>query len=173
MVKRALLVIDMLNDFILPEGSLSVGPVGEKVIEPIAAEMKSFREAGDPIIFVCDNHLPDDPEFTMFPRHCVRGTWGAQVIDALAPRDGDIVIPKRRYSAFFGTDLDLTLRELGVEELVLVGVCTNICVLYTACDARMRNYQVTVPRTAVASFDEEAHRFALAQMETVLGVRVV
>lgn len=172
MTKRALLVIDMLNDFIEPEGSLSVGRAGEEIIGPIAREIRRFRGAGEPVIFICDHHLAADPEFSMFPVHCVKGTRGAEVIDALKPGEEDLVIPKRRYSAFFGTDLDLCLRELGVEELVLVGVCTNICVLYTACDARMRNYRVTVLETGVASFDEEAHRFALTQMKNVLGVKV-
>ncbi|MFY9415579.1 MAG: isochorismatase family cysteine hydrolase [bacterium] len=173
MPKRALLVIDMLKDFIEPEGSLYVGKAGEAIIEPVAREIRRFREAGEPVIYVCDQHLATDPEFAMFPAHCVRGTRGAEVIDQLKPREEELVIPKRRYSAFFGTDLDLCLRELGVEELVLVGVCTNICVLYTACDARMRNYKVTVLKDGVASFDEEAHRFALEQMENVLGVQVV
>lgn len=173
MTKRALLVIDMLNDFIEPRGSLYVGRAGEEIVEAIAQEVRRFREAGEPVIFICDHHLAADPEFAMFPAHCVKGSRGAEVIDQLKPREEELVIPKRRYSAFFGTDLDLCLRELGVEELVLVGVCTNICVLYTACDARMRNYKVTVLKDGVASFDEEAHRFALEQMENVLGVQVV
>jgi len=91
----------------------------------------------------------------------------------LAPQEGDLKIYKRRYSAFFGTDLDLTLRELGVTEVELVGVCTQICVLYTAADARMLNYDVTVRRNCVASFDPQAHEFALKEMEKTLGVKVI
>ncbi|NLP17507.1 MAG: cysteine hydrolase [Firmicutes bacterium] len=172
MTKRALLVIDMLNDFILPEGSLSVGPAGEAIVPLIAQQIKEFREAGEPVIYICDHHRAEDPEFEMFPPHCVQGTPGAEIVEALAPVEGELVIFKRRYSAFFATQLDLCLREMGIVELLLVGVCTNICVLYTACDARMRTYDVTVLKDAVASFDEEAHDFALAQMENVLGVEV-
>ncbi len=91
----------------------------------------------------------------------------------MAPREGDFQVYKRRYSAFFGTDLDLTLRELGVTELELVGVCTQICVLYTAADARMLNYNITVRKECVASFDEDAHAFALKEMEKTLGVKVL
>jgi len=170
---RALLVIDMLNDFLEEQGALYCGPAGREIIPEVSNRVTRAREAGEPVVFVCDRHTEHDTEFEMFPPHCVAGTAGAGVCPELTHREGDIVVPKRRYSAFFGTDLDLHLRELGVEEVVLVGVCTNICVLYTAADARMRGYEVTVPSEAVASFDEEAHRFALEQMEKVLGVRVV
>lgn len=172
MGKWALLVIDMLRDFVAEEGSLYCGPVASALVGPVAAEIEAARAAGAPVVYVCDRHLPDDPEFAMFPPHCVAGSPGAQVVPAVAPRPGDRVIPKRRFSGFFGTDLDLTLRELGVERLRLVGVCTNICVLYTAADGRMRGYEVEVPRDGVASFDAGAHEWALQQMEKVLGVRV-
>jgi len=89
------------------------------------------------------------------------------------PAPGDKIIPKRRYSGFFQTDLDLTLRELGVDEIVLVGVCTNICCLYTAADARNLNYKVTAVRDAMSSFDEAAHEYALKEMEKTLGVTVI
>ena len=170
---RALLVIDMLNDFLEEEGALYCGPTGRAIVPVVVDRIREAREAGEPVFFVCDRHTHGDREFEMFPAHCVTGTAGAGVIPELTHRGGDFVVPKRRFSAFYGTDLDLHLRELGVEELVLVGLCTNICVFFTAADARMRNYRVTVPEAGVASFDVEAHRFALGQMEKVLGVRVV
>jgi len=169
---KALVVIDMLKDFINADGKLSIGPAATNVVKAIARRIDEARAAGWPVIYVCDRHTEDDPEFGMFPPHCVAGTPGAEVVDELRPRPGDKVIPKRRFSGFFQTDLDLTLRELGVGRLRLVGVCTNICVLYTAADARMRGYEVEVPRDKVASFDPGAHEWALGQMEKVLGVRV-
>lgn len=171
-MSKALLVIDMLNDFIDENGALYVGAAGRRIIKTIKERINAARKAGDQVIFVCDRHAPDDAEFNMFPPHCCVGEKGAEIIPELTPQPGERVIPKRRYSAFFGTDLDLTLREGGVNELEIVGVCTNICVLYTAADARMLNYQVYVPREAVASFDEEAHRFALQEMEKTLGVKL-
>jgi len=170
---RALLVIDMLNDFLEEKGALYCGPAGRAVIPKVAEWVDRARAAGEPVFFVCDRHTENDTEFEMFPPHCISGTAGAGVCPELTHREGDVVVPKRRFSAFFGTDLDLHLREIGVREVVLVGVCTNICVLYTAADARMRGYRVTVPRDAVASFDEDAHRFALEQMEKVLGADLV
>ena len=92
---------------------------------------------------------------------------------SLAPHDGDVVIPKRRYSGFFGTDLDITLRERDVDTLRLVGDCTNICVLYTAADARNLGYAVEVVRDGVTSFDLEAHADALRELEKTLGATIV
>ena len=77
------------------------------------------------------------------------------------------------YSGFFGTDLDITLRERGIDTLRLVGDCTNICVLYTAADARNLGYEVEVLREGVTSFDEEAHHDALRELEKTLGAKIV
>ena len=127
----------MLNDFIEEKGALTVGPDGQKIIPFVKNKIEKFRQKGYPVIFICDNHEKDDKEFDMFPAHCIAGSSGAQVIDDFHIKKEDKIIRKRRYSAFYGTDLDLYLREKEVKELFLVGVCTNICVLYTAADAEI------------------------------------
>lgn len=169
---KALLVIDMLKDFLNKEGALYIGDT-ERVIENVGRRIREYRIQGEPVIYIMDRHLPRDAEFKMFPPHCLAGKQGGEVVGELAPLHRDIVIYKRRYSAFFGTDLDLTLRELGIRELELAGVCTQICVLYTAADARMLNYDVTVNRDCVASFDHEAHVFAIKEMQKTLGVTIL
>lgn len=169
---KALLVIDMLEDFINPRGKLYCGKSAEKIVPFIKKEIENTRKKGIPIIYICDRHLPSDPEFKMFPAHCVVNTPGAEIINELFPKEDEYVIFKRRFSGFFQTDLDLTLRELKVSDLILTGVCTNICVLYTAADARMLNYNVTVLKNCVASYDKKAHNFALKEMEKVLGVQI-
>jgi nicotinamidase-related amidase len=171
--RTALVIVDMLNDFISERGALYIGAAGQRIVPVIAAELERARQGDMPVFYLCDRHRPDDREFAVWPAHCVAGSWGAQIITDLAPRAEDHLIPKRRYSGFYGTDLDPCLRELGISEIILTGVCTNICVLYTAADARMRNLEVTVVRDGVATFDEEAHRFALREMEKTLGVVVV
>ncbi len=170
---EALLVIDMLEDFIDEKGALTTGPAGANIVDFIEQKIKQYRLEANPIIYICDNHEIDDKEFDMFPSHCIAGTRGSDVIDQLKPQDGDKIIKKRRYSSFFGTDLDLYLREKKINEISLVGVCTNICVLYTAADARNLAYDVTVYKDGVASFDEDAHKFALREMGTTLGCRVL
>jgi len=170
---KALLVIDMLNDFIKPEGALYIGPAGEKIVPAIKERLDLYRQNKEPVIFICDRHRQGDLEFEMFPPHCLEGDEGGKVVAELAHLPGERIIYKRRYSAFYGTELDLTLREYGVTEIELTGVVTNICVLYTAADARMRNYRVSVFPGAVAGIDEEAHRFALQEMEKTLGVTLL
>jgi len=144
-----------------------------RVIEVITREISRARSAKEPVVYLTDDHFPDDAEFAMFPPHAIHGTKGAEIIPQLAPANGDVVIPKRRYSGFFGTDLDITLRERGIDTLRLVGDCTNICVLYTAADARNLGYAVEVVREGVTSFDLEAHADALRELERTLGAKVV
>ncbi|NLA10989.1 MAG: cysteine hydrolase [Firmicutes bacterium] len=170
---KALLVIDMLNDFIKPEGALYIGPAAQQVVPAVRSRVELFRKSGDPVLFICDRHRSGDLEFEMFPPHCLEGDPGGEVIEELAPLPEERLIYKRRYSAFFGTELDLTLRELGIAELELSGVVTNICVLYTAADARMLNYRVAVSPAAVAAIDEQSHLFALQEMEKTLGVTML
>lgn len=170
---RALLVIDMLNDFILEDGLLTCGAAGLEIVEFVKDTIKNHRDKGDKIIYICDNHEEDDKEFDMFDRHCVQGTNGSKIIDELDVLEKDKVIYKRRYSSFFGTELDLYLREKGIQELYLVGVCTNICVLYTAADARNLAYDVYVYEDGVASYDYDAHKFALNEMGTTLGGKII
>lgn len=171
-MRKAFLVIDMLNDFVHPQGALFVGEQAEGVIASIKELLGERREEDTLVVYVCDAHQADDAEFALFPPHCVVGSWGAEVFQDLAPQEGDIVIPKTKFSAFCGTPLDLVLRERGIFDLEVVGVCTNICVLYTCAWARMLNYRVTVFRDAVTSFDLEAHRWALREMEKTLKVEV-
>ncbi len=172
-MKRALVVVDMIEDFVREGGALYCGPSMTKIVPVIQREMARARAAGEPIVYLTDNHLPDDAEFKMFPPHAIAGTKGAEIVPELTPAPGDVVIPKRRYSGFFGTDLDITLRERGVDTLRLVGDCTNICVLYTAADARNLGYDVEVLEDGVTSFDEEAHRDALRELERTLGAKIL
>jgi nicotinamidase-related amidase len=172
-MNRALVVIDMIEDFVHDGGALYCGPSMAKIVPVIQRELARARDAGETVVYLADNHLPDDAEFAMFPPHALVGTKGAEIVPELAPAAGEIVIPKRRYSGFFGTDLDITLRERGVDTLRLVGDCTNICVLYTAADARNLGYAVEIVQDGVTSFDEEAHRDALRELEKTLGATIL
>ncbi len=174
---RALLVVDMLEDFVAAGGSLYCGESAERIVPFIEEKIREYLAGGDLVVFICDNHAPDDREFSRFPRHCVKGTPGAQVIERLrlaAANGGGKVytVSKQRYSGFYGTDLERILKENRVDQVGVVGVCTNICVLYTVEELCNRDYDVVVYRRGVASFDEEAHNFALKQMASVLGARI-
>jgi nicotinamidase-related amidase len=174
----ALIVVDVLNGF-CKAGNLA-SPRCQAAIPRIRAAIESRRRAGDALIFLADTHDPDDREFEVFPVHCVRGTSEAEVVAELQPfLEGARLIRKRRYSGFFETDLEGVLRKLAPDQVTVVGVCTDICVLHTVADLRNRDYPVTVIADAVETFDGPGHpaeavqRFALEHMRGVLGARVL
>lgn len=169
----ALLIIDMLNDFVQPGAPLEV-PEARKIIKAIQDRIATARTENRPVIYVCDAHAPDALEFSRmnWPPHAVRGTTGAQIISELAPKEMDPVIEKNRYSGFHQTGLDGLLQSRKIDHLILTGCVTNICILYTAYDAVTRGFTVTVPSDSVASLDPADGTFALKQMTNVLGVQV-
>ncbi len=171
--QRALLVVDMQRGFLEEGYSLYCGPAARRVIPVVRQRVEQALGEGMPVFFTADAHAPDDREFALFPPHCVRGTVEAQIIPELAAAaEGSVRIDTTTYSGFYGTDLDARLRDLGVKQVVLVGVCTDICVLHTAIDAYHRGYGIEVVSDGVASFDEDAHAFALRHMQAVLGARI-
>jgi nicotinamidase-related amidase len=173
MSKEALLIIDMLNDFVLEGAPLEV-PETRRVIPAIKKEIESTRDKGNPVIYICDAHEKEDKEFSKFgwPTHAVKGTKGAEVAEELTPQKNDIIIEKTTYSGFYNTRLDETLKSLGVDSLRLTGCVTHICVMFTASDAVLRDYKVTVVKDAVAGLSKEDHDAALRIMKSVLGVNI-
>ena len=171
-MKQALIIVDMLNDFFLENAPLRV-PGATKIVPNIKRRLDQARGRGEPLIYLCDSHHPNDSEFQVWPVHAVAGTPGAQIIDQLRPSKESMIVKKTRYSGFYQTDLDALLQGLGVGRLVLTGVVTNICILYTAADAVMRGYEVVVPQDCVAALSDEDQKFALKQLTEVLKVKVI
>jgi len=171
-VSTVVIVIDMVRGFLEKGHPLYCGEAARSIIPCVRDLLQRETERGAHILYLVDTHSPDDKEFEMFPPHCIQGSSECELIPELAEFPGEI-IPKRRYSAFWGTDLDQRLEELRPDSLVVVGVCTDICVMHTVADARNRGYAVEVPRDCVASFDPQAHAFALGHMEKVLGAKIV
>ena len=169
---NVLLVVDMLNGFLEPGRNLYCGDDAREIIPRVKALIEDEMARNGKVFFICDTHDPDELEFQMFPVHCVKGTEEAEVIPELLEYAGEL-IRKRRYSAFFETDLEERLAELAHGKVVVCGVCTDICVVHTAADARNRDYAVEIPTDCVASFDPEAHKYALQHMEKILGVTLV
>ena len=107
---KALFVVDMLKDFINKDGALYSGDSSRKIIPFVKEKIEEFHKNEDLVVFICDAHEEDDLEFKMFPKHCVTNTEGAEIIDELPVLENDIIIKKKRYSAFYGTDLDKVLK---------------------------------------------------------------
>ncbi len=172
MRNKALLVINMLNDFVLDGAPLKV-PKIEKIIEPIKREIGKARSEGYHVIYICDRHEENDREFELLPPHAVKGMEGSKIIEDLKPEGTDIIVRKSTFSGFYNTDLDEILKKLLVEKLIVTGNVTNICILYTVADAIMRGYKVDVVKDAVAGIDEKDHKSALEQMKNVLKVNII
>jgi nicotinamidase-related amidase len=171
-VSNALIVVDMQRGFMAPGGTLYCGDAARAIIPPVRLLIESEAGRGALVIFTADTHAPDDKEFAMFPPHCVAGTPEVEIIPELADLAAQhAVLPKRRYSAFFDTDLGEQLAAFGPEQIIVVGDCTDICVLHTVADARNRDYPVWVPSNCVASFDPDAHAWALRHIKGILGAR--
>lgn len=170
---RALLVIDMLEDFVRSGAPLEV-PQTRKILPALRRRISRARKEGELVVYVCDSHRKNDTEFVRmgWPPHAVAGTRGAAVVREIAPEPGDVVVEKKTYSGFHGTHLSSVLRRHGIRSVSLAGCVTNICILYTAADAAMRGYDVAVDESVVAGLTERSHRFALDQMGKVLGARV-
>ena len=161
----------MQHDFVSDGGALLVPDAAETV--PRIAELAArAREAGVPVVFTQDTHRDGDPEWAIWPEHAREGTRGWEVVDALRPAEGDLVLRKVRYDAFYGTHLDHHLRLWGVDTVVVCGTVANICVHYTAASAALRWYDVVVPRDAVSALDPFDLESSLRQTAFLFAGRI-
>lgn len=168
----AIVVVDMVNDFCKPGGAM-VLPGYEALIPAQMRVIDAGRAAGCPIVFVIDAHrggAPNEREFKKRSRHCIEGEWGAQVIDDLDMRPDDIRVIKRRFSAFFNTDMDVTLKDYGITSLVVMGVVTNICVRSTVHDAFFLGYDAVVVEDGSAATGAREQASSLYDIATHFGV---
>jgi nicotinamidase-related amidase len=170
--KKALLIIDMINDFVLDGAPLQI-PKIKKVVKNIKREIEKARIERYAIIYVCDCHERDDKEFIMFPPHALKNTEGAKIIEDLKPQGSDIIVRKNTFSGFLNTDLDEILEKLSIEKLIIAGCVTNICVLYTAAGAVFRGYKVNIVKDAVIGLNLKDHKYALEHMKDVLKVNII
>lgn len=151
--RTAVVVVDMQNDFVSEGGALRVDSASD-TLPAIAGLLERARDAGAKVVYTQDWHPEDDPEFEIWPEHVVAGSWGAEIVEALAPKGDEWVLRKPRYDGFYGTRLDHLLRLWGVERLVVVGTVANICVLHTAGSAALRWFDVIVPEDGVSANTE-------------------
>ncbi len=151
-MKNALVIIDMLNDFIMPSGKLYFEK-GQTVIDPIARLKAAFRGCGAQVIYGNDAHSKDTKEFSDWTPHCLVGSSGAQIIQELSPQPGDIVLYKDSLSLFADGVAERLVRGLDVSHLYLAGVATEYSIQSCALDALERGLATTVVSDAVAGVD--------------------
>ena len=173
---KALLIVDLQRDFVDPGGVLYYEGA-EKVVDYIVNLAEKFKRENLPIITTQDWHDESDREFEVWPKHCVAGSEGARLTEklenALDGYERHYYIRKTRFSAFYKTNFDEIIRNLEIDEFDVVGVVTNICVMFTVEEIRNRDIPVRVHEKGVSSYDEDLHKFAIRQMKEVLGAEVV
>jgi ureidoacrylate peracid hydrolase len=171
LTRTAVIVVDMVNEFFEPDGKMVLDG-GTVLYAPVNALLDAAHQAHLPVLYTNQWLRPDDALFKKRIPHCLMHTWGAQILDALHRAPDDIVVPKRRYSAFFGTDLDLLLRERHIATVIVTGVVTNICVRSTVHDAFFLGYEVVVPVECVAATSPQAQETSLYDIATHYGTVV-
>jgi ureidoacrylate peracid hydrolase len=174
--RTALIMIDMQNMYLQQERRSALGwpPIFDfdRVVAECAALLATAREKGMPVIYTRQTSRADGADITPSMRRLLsdapepspigaEADWGSEILDAVAPQPGDIVIEKHRWDAFFNTDLDSILRNLDINRLVIAGLQTNVCVETTSRTAMMKNFDVAVPEDAVSTDGEALHVNAL------------
>jgi len=164
----ALLLIDVINDLEFAEGETLL-----KHALPMARQLLKLKQrakaVGVPAIYVNDNFGRWQSDFTRQVEHCLHdAACGQPIVELLKPEEDDYFVLKPKHSGFYSTNLDILLRYLAVKRVIITGIATNICVLFTANDAYMRDFELLVPADCVAANDEADNRYALEQIRTVL-----
>jgi nicotinamidase-related amidase len=168
----ALLLIDVINDFDFPRGDelfRNALPIANR----IAALKRRARNAGIPAVYVNDNFGRWQSNFQQTVAHCLqKKSRGHAFVEQLVPGKQDYFVLKPKHSGFYQTPLELLLKHFGAERLILTGVSTNSCVLFTASDAYMRDLELIVPRDCVAACNDQEQEFAIEQMQSMLKADV-
>jgi nicotinamidase-related amidase len=164
--KPALLIIDMINDFNFTPGEI-LSKKAEEITGSILKLKDRFKQKEWPVIYINDHFNLWQADFEKIMDHC-RNERSEKIIEQIAPDDGDYFLIKPKHSAFYGTALNTLLKQLKADSLVITGVAGNICVLFTANDAYMREYSLSIPKNCIASNSDQDNEYALTMMKEVL-----
>ena len=162
----------MINEFTFPDAE-QMFPKVVAVAEQIAGLKRRIKAEGLPAIYVNDNFGKWQSDLPQLAEKCRSADCkGRAIVERLAPQKDDYVILKPRHSGFFGTPLELLLTTFDARRLIITGIATDSCVLYTAADAYMRDYELIVPSDCVAAINSQAHNNALTHIETMLKANI-
>ena len=171
--KTVVIVVDMQNDFVRDDGSLTV-PAAKETIKNIKQLLDKARENNIKVFYTQDTHFEGDKEWEIWPMHCKKGTDGWKIIDELEPGDQDMVFEKNRYDGFYETSLEHYLSHVWqITNLLIVGTVSNICVLHTAASAGLRWYNIIVPANGISALTEFDQAMALKQVTTLYAGKIV
>ena len=171
--KPVLLIIDMQHDFMdLDAPCYNLG--AELTVAPTARLIEMFRRLGLPVIFTREAHRPGrvdagieaDPDYHI-PVHTVEDTYGYEIVEALAPESGELIVDKRRYNCFLGTELELLLRTAAIDTIVICGVSSDMCVHWTAGEAFQRDFHTRVVEDCTAGMGQADHEASLLMLRNL------
>lgn len=173
---KALLVIDMLNDFCKPKGKLYSKRVGN-LVNKVKKAIEIARKKNIYVIYCCDAHEKNDIEIKRWGEHAMKNTNGCKIVEELKPFSSDIIVEKRCYNPFgegeYKTELDSILKKLDIKEIILVGNLTDCCVLFTALGAFYRSYKITVIKDCVDSITEKNHKNGLYYLKFLFNASII
>lgn len=169
----AVIVVDMQNDFVKPQGTLMV-PGAQESVPSIQKLLDNARRSGVKIAYTQDSQVENDPEFKIWPEHVRIGTWGWEIIEDLKPEPNDLICPKNRYDGFYESWLDHFITRIWkVENVVIVGTVASICVLHTAASAALRWLHVVMPADGISALTEFDTALTLRQVSWLYAGSVV
>jgi len=169
----ALIIVDMQNDFVRDDGSLFV-PSAKLTIENISNLVEQARNEKVKIVYTQDTHLDNDKEWKIWPKHCKKGSYGWKIINELLPEKNDLVIEKNRYDGFYETPLEHYLTHVwDIQNLVIVGTVSNICVAHTAASAGLRWYSLVIPANGISSLTDFDQAMTLRQVTSLYAGKIV
>lgn len=169
--RTGLIVVDMQNDFVNPEGTLFVQEA-PGTVDACRRVLEFARANGLFVGYTQDTHGEDDPEFAIWGPHVLKGTWGWEIVPELAPQGDESIYRKARYDGFYGTQLDHDLRVNGIDTLIVMGTVANICVHYTAASAGLRWYRVVIPVDCVSALTEFDREASFRQASWLFGAQL-
>lgn len=170
---KLLIVVDMQNDFLHPDGKIYGGQSCRDIIPYVSDQIMTYRQNNDIVILSADTHIENDKQFKIWSPHCIYKSWGWELIDEIKElATGCVVIKKPKFSAFYKTELDSVI-DVEDTEVQITGVFTSMCVSHTVADLYNRDAVMTIPRAGVADADPEAHIQTLKYFENIYKAKVI
>ncbi len=171
--KTALIIVDMRNDFVKDKGSLLV-PSAKETISNIKKLASAARGKNVTVCYTQDTHFKDDKEWEIWPKHCEKDSWGWEIIKELKPDKNEMIFQKNRYDGFYGTTLNHYLSNVWkIENMILTGTVSNICVAQTAASAGLRWYNIIIPADSISSLTEFDQALTLRQVSFLYNGKIV
>ena len=162
--KTALIIVDMQNDFVKVKGSLLV-PAAKETVSNIKRLVTAARSKNVIVCYTQDTHFTNDKEWKIWPKHCEKDSWGWEIIKELKPNKNEMVFQKNRYDGFYGTTLNHYLSNVwNIENLIITGTVSNICVAQTAASAGLRWYNIVISADSISSLTEFDQALTLRQV---------